>query len=60
MNLERTRILRTTVGITARVEATVRTGAIVKTEIIRVIRRIRETKKSCSTRGTTRWNKKAT
>jgi hypothetical protein len=59
MNLGNTKTLRTTVGITAKVGAIVRIGATAEAKIIRKIGKIRETKKPCSTRDTTRWNKKA-
>jgi hypothetical protein len=58
-NRGNTRTQRITTGTTAKVGTVVRIGATVETKIIRKIGKIRETKKPCSTRDTTRWNKKA-
>jgi hypothetical protein len=54
------RIQRTTAGVIAKAEVIVRIEARAKVEIPAIISRVRETKKPCSTRDTTRWNKKAT
>jgi hypothetical protein len=53
------RTLKITAGTIAKVGAIVRTGATVEAKITHKIGKIRETKEPCSTRDTTRWNKKA-
>jgi hypothetical protein len=53
-NLGNTRNLKIAAGTIARVGITVRTGATVKAKTIHRIGKIRETKKPCSTRNTTR------
>jgi hypothetical protein len=53
-NLGSIKTQKITAGITARVGITVKTEVTVKTKITLRIGRIRETKKPCSTRHTTR------